>query len=116
MGLTLTRRVNESIRIPVLGIVIEVVSVRRGSVKIRFQGPKFLRILRGELKDHAPKESLARMIAYEKHAGEDNWNDLPSEYREQRVLATERAILNALESETDKTFSGFDPLDYGDKS
>ena len=47
--LVLSRKTNETIELPELGISIEVIRVNGGSVRLGITAPKSIRILRGEL-------------------------------------------------------------------
>lgn len=47
--LVLSRKTNETIELPELGISIEVIRVKGGSVRLGITAPKSIRILRGEL-------------------------------------------------------------------
>lgn len=51
--LVLTRKKDESIVIPDLGLTIKVLGIREGRVRLGFDGPKDLDIWRGEI---APNE------------------------------------------------------------
>ncbi len=47
--LVLSRKVNETIELPELGITIEVAKIKGGCVRIGIKAPESFRILRGEL-------------------------------------------------------------------
>jgi carbon storage regulator CsrA len=50
--LVLTRRLNESIVIPALGITVRVLAVRGGRARLGVEAPREVAVLRGEL--HGP--------------------------------------------------------------
>ena len=58
--LVLSRRVNEKIIIPGLGIVIEVVAVKGQAVRIGVEAPPDVHILREELLESVPAVLAAR--------------------------------------------------------
>ncbi len=47
--LVLSRKTNETIELPELGITIEVTKVKGGTVRLGIKAPESIRILRGEL-------------------------------------------------------------------
>ena len=47
--LVLSRKTNETIELPELGISIEVIKVKGGTVRLGIKAPASIRILRGEL-------------------------------------------------------------------
>ena len=47
--LVLSRKTNETIELPELGITIEVIKVKGGTVRLGIKAPESIRILRGEL-------------------------------------------------------------------
>ena len=47
--LVLSRKTNETIELPELGISIEVTQIKGGSVRLGIKAPESIRILRGEL-------------------------------------------------------------------
>lgn len=47
--LVLSRKTNETIELPELGISIEVIKVKGGTVRLGIKAPESIRILRGEL-------------------------------------------------------------------
>ena len=58
--LVLSRRANEQIVLPELGIVIEVVSVKGKAVRIGIDAPRDIRVLRGEVVGKPRPESAQR--------------------------------------------------------
>lgn len=47
--LVLSRKTNETIELPELGISIEVIKIKGGTVRLGVKAPESIRILRGEL-------------------------------------------------------------------
>lgn len=54
--LVLSRKANQTIRFPNLGICVEIVRIAGGKVRVGIDAPKDVRILRGELADDLPAE------------------------------------------------------------
>ena len=52
--LVLSRKTEETIQLPDLGIEIQILKIRGGSVSIGINAPRQVRILRGELLDASP--------------------------------------------------------------
>ena len=54
--LVLSRRENETILIPELGITLEVVRIKGNTVRIGIDAPRSIRIVRGELEDRSEQQ------------------------------------------------------------
>lgn len=63
--LVLSRKKDETIHIPAANLVIKIVEVRRGTVRIGFEAPRELRIIRGEHVNEAVSEPKGKTDAVE---------------------------------------------------
>ena len=53
--LVLSRRLNEKIILPDLGITIQVVAIKSGVIRIGIEAPPDVKIVRGEILDRLPE-------------------------------------------------------------
>lgn len=55
--LVLSRRKNEAVLIPDLGVTIKVLAIRGNQVRLGFEAPEFVEIFRQELRQPEPDDS-----------------------------------------------------------